>query len=46
MPDSIRAYPRKVLYVEDDVGLARVIQKQLGRLGYDGSIALDGAIGA
>jgi len=39
-PNSIR-----ILYIEDDPGLARLVQKRLGRAGYTVDIASDGAEG-
>ncbi len=35
----------KVLYMEDDIGLARLCQKRLNRLGYEVDLAYDGSEG-
>jgi diguanylate cyclase (GGDEF)-like protein/PAS domain S-box-containing protein len=40
-----RSKPIRVLYVEDDPGLARLMQKRLGRAGYSVDIAADGREG-
>jgi diguanylate cyclase (GGDEF)-like protein/PAS domain S-box-containing protein len=40
-----QAQPIRILYVEDDPGLARLMQKRLGRAGYDVDIATDGRQG-
>jgi DNA-binding response OmpR family regulator len=37
--------PIRILYVEDDPGLARLVQKKLGRAGYTVDIASDGKEG-
>jgi len=37
--------PLRLLYVDDDVGLARLVQKNLGRQGYAVEVAHDGAGG-
>jgi PAS domain S-box-containing protein len=37
--------PIRILYIEDDPGLARLVQKRLGRAGYIVDIASDGAEG-
>ena len=37
--------PIRILYVEDDPGLARLVQKRLGRVGYEVDIASDGEDG-
>jgi len=37
--------PIRILYIEDDPGLARLVQKRLGRAGYAVDIASDGAEG-
>jgi PAS domain S-box-containing protein/putative nucleotidyltransferase with HDIG domain len=37
--------PIRILYIEDDPGLARLVQKRLGRAGYTVDIASDGAEG-
>lgn len=39
------ADPCRILYMEDEVGLARLMQKKLGRLGYEVDIAPDGETG-
>ncbi|MEN8142973.1 MAG: diguanylate cyclase [Thermodesulfobacteriota bacterium] len=36
---------KKLLYMEDDPGLARILQKTLGRLGYEVEVAVDGNVG-
>jgi diguanylate cyclase (GGDEF)-like protein/PAS domain S-box-containing protein len=41
----VQAKPIRILYVEDDPGLARLMQKRLGRAGYDVDIAADGKEG-
>ncbi|MBN1255378.1 MAG: diguanylate cyclase [Deltaproteobacteria bacterium] len=35
----------RILYIEDDPGLARLVQKRLGRVGYEVDIAADGEEG-
>ena len=40
-----RSDPPRILYVEDDRGLARLVQKRLGRAGYAVDIAHDGEAG-
>ncbi len=35
----------RILYIEDDLGLARLMQKRLGKEGYSVDIATDGAEG-
>jgi diguanylate cyclase (GGDEF)-like protein/PAS domain S-box-containing protein len=37
--------PIRILYVEDDPGLARLLQKRLGKAGYAVDIAADGQVG-
>src|SRR4030042_2177632 len=37
--------PIRILYIEDDPGLARLLQKRLGKAGYTVDIAADGAEG-
>jgi PAS domain S-box-containing protein len=37
--------PIRILYIEDDPGLARLVQKRLGRMGYAVDIAADGEEG-
>ena len=37
--------PIRILYIEDDPGLARLLQKRLGREGYTVDIAADGEEG-
>ena len=37
--------PIRILYMEDDPGLARLVQKRLGRIGHDVDIAPDGQQG-
>lgn len=37
--------PIRVLYMEDDIGLARLLQKQLRRAGFEVELAHDGAAG-
>ncbi|MBN1486675.1 MAG: PAS domain S-box protein [Anaerolineae bacterium] len=37
--------PIRILYMEDDAGLARLVQKRLRRAGYSVEVALDGASG-
>jgi PAS domain S-box-containing protein/putative nucleotidyltransferase with HDIG domain len=37
--------PMRILYVEDDPGLARLVQKRLGKVGYTVDIASDGEEG-
>ncbi|OGP54702.1 MAG: hypothetical protein A2Y65_03340 [Deltaproteobacteria bacterium RBG_13_52_11] len=37
--------PIRILYIEDDPGLARLVQKRLGRVGYTVDIASDGEEG-
>lgn len=37
--------PLHILYVEDDVGLARLLQKKLERIGYAVDLAYDGEVG-
>jgi PAS domain S-box-containing protein/putative nucleotidyltransferase with HDIG domain len=39
------ANPIRILYIEDDAGLARLMQKRLGKYGYTVDIAMDGAEG-
>jgi DNA-binding NtrC family response regulator len=39
------AHPIRILYIEDDSGLARLMQKRLGKVGYRVDIAGDGAEG-
>ena len=39
------AFPTRVLYIDDDPGLCRLVQKDLERSGYVVEIALDGASG-
>ncbi len=39
MPNSIANNLRSILYIEDDKGLARLLQKKMQRLGYDIAIA-------
>jgi diguanylate cyclase (GGDEF)-like protein/PAS domain S-box-containing protein len=40
-----RSEPIRILYIEDDPGLARLMQKRLGRAGYSVDIASDGEAG-
>jgi len=40
-----RSQPIRILYIEDDPGLARLVQKRLGRAGYAVDIASDGEAG-
>jgi len=40
-----RAEPIRILYIEDDPGLARLVQKRLGRAGYTVDLASDGEEG-
>jgi diguanylate cyclase (GGDEF)-like protein/PAS domain S-box-containing protein len=40
-----RSEPIRILYIEDDPGLARLVQKRLGRSGYAVDIAADGEQG-
>ena len=40
-----RPEPIRILYIEDDPGLARLMQKKLGRAGYSVDIASDGEQG-
>ena len=35
----------RLLYIDDDAGLARLVQKELGRHGYDVTCAIDGDAG-
>ena len=37
--------PIRLLYIDDDAGLARLVQKELGRHGYDVTCAIDGDAG-
>ena len=39
------AHPIRILYIEDDPGLARLVQKRLGKSGYAVDIAADGEQG-
>jgi diguanylate cyclase (GGDEF)-like protein len=41
----VQTSPIRILYVEDDPGLARLVQKRLGRAGYEVDIASDGEEG-
>jgi diguanylate cyclase (GGDEF)-like protein len=41
----VQSEPIRILYVEDDPGLARLVQKKLGRAGYAVDIASDGKEG-
>ena len=40
-----RSEPIRILYIEDDPGLARLMQKRLGKAGYSVDIASDGKAG-
>lgn len=40
-----RSQPIRILYIEDDPGLARLMQKRLGKAGYAVDIAADGEAG-
>ena len=42
MPDD---HPIRILYMEDDPGLARLVQKRLRRAGYETDVAEDGEQG-
>jgi len=41
----VRSEPIRILYIEDDPGLARLVQKRLGKAGYCVDIASDGEQG-
>jgi len=41
----VQSEPIRILYIEDDPGLARLVQKRLGRAGYSVDIAADGEQG-
>src|SRR5215210_4167021 len=41
----IATQPLRLLYIDDDAGLARLVQKNLGRQGYAVEVAHDGAGG-
>ena len=41
----VQSEPIRILYIEDDPGLARLVQKRLGKAGYTVDIASDGEAG-
>lgn len=42
---TVEAMPIRLLYIDDDRGLSRLVQKELGRHGYEVTLAADGDAG-